>query len=58
MRIDLTAGGYAALDNFVVAASNTEGDVKNVPEPGSLALLGLGLTGLYAARRRKAGKAG
>lgn len=57
LQLDLLEGGYAALDNFTIVASNTEGEVGNVPEPGSLALLGLGLTGLYAARRRKAGKA-
>jgi len=41
----------ALLDNVVV----TSGDaVSEVPEPGTLALLGLGLAGLGLSRRRKA----
>jgi|OpeIllAssembly_1097287.scaffolds.fasta_scaffold43101_2 hypothetical protein len=40
-----------ALDNFSITASGTP--VTQVPEPGTLALLGLGLAGLAASRRRK-----
>lgn len=48
--IDELTGGYAALDNFKIVASDIQGDL---PEPASLALLGLGLAGLAYSRRRK-----
>lgn len=46
MAIDINFGGSGALDNIVI-------DVP-VPAPGALALLGLGLFGLGAARRKAA----
>lgn len=51
--IDELVGGYAALDNFKIVASDTQGDVGQVPEPASLALLGLGLAALGFSRRRR-----
>lgn len=55
MVIDLVSGGYAAMDNFRIAASSNPGDVGTVPEPGSLALALLAGAGAAAvARRRKA----
>ena len=45
----LSGGGFT-LDNVNVVAGAT----TNVPEPGTLALLGLGLAGLLSARRRRA----
>jgi hypothetical protein len=49
LQIDLLVGGYAAMDNFLIEASNAP-----VPEPHAWALL---LTGLAALGRRCAAQA-
>lgn len=53
LRIDLLQGGYAAMDNFRIVASDTEGDVNDVPEPSSLALVALVAVIGAAGRRRR-----
>ncbi|MFO1267311.1 MAG: PEP-CTERM sorting domain-containing protein [Rubrivivax sp.] len=61
LLIDLLAGGYAAMDNFRIAASDTAGDTGgggngggggSVPEPGTPVLAGLGLVALALVSRR------
>lgn len=53
-RIDLLTGGYAAMDNFRIVASDEPGDVGNdIPEPSSLALVMLGLAAVGTAARRR-----
>lgn len=53
LQIDLLTGGYAAFDNLLIAASNTEGNVGVVPLPAAAWFLlgGLGLLGGLRARR-------
>jgi hypothetical protein len=57
VRIDLVASAnsrYAAMDNFRIVASDTPGDIGSVPEPASIALVGLGLAGLLFLRPGRA----
>jgi hypothetical protein len=54
VRIDLLTGGYAALDNFRIVASDDPGDIGGqAPEPSVLGLLGLGLAGLGFSRWKR-----
>lgn len=55
LQIDELVGGYAALDNFLITASDTSGDVGQgqAPEPATLALLSFGLAAFAGKRRRK-----
>ncbi len=51
LQIDLLSGGYAALDNFLIAASDTPGEV---PIPAAVWLFGTGIFGLLGLSRKKA----
>lgn len=51
LQIDLLSGGYAALDNFTIAASDTPGEI---PIPAAVWLFGTGIFVLLGLSRKKA----
>ena len=51
LRIDLLNSGYAALDNFLIVASDTPGEI---PIPATVWLFGTGIFGLLGLSRKKA----
>jgi hypothetical protein len=57
LTLDLLGGGYAAMDNFVVAASDVAGQVPPIglaaPEPATVGLLGAGLAVVWLVRRAR-----
>jgi hypothetical protein len=55
LRIDLLRGGYAAMDNFRIVASNVGGDLAIVPEPSTilLAVPAMALMAVSAVRSRR-----
>lgn len=55
IRIDMLSGGYGAIDNFVVNASDRAGEVPAIPEPGTYAMMLLGLVALGWVARRRSG---
>lgn len=52
LRIDLLQGGYAAIDNLQIVASDIRGDL-GVPEPATWGMLIAGFAGIGAALRRR-----
>ncbi len=55
LQFDLLEGGYAALDNFDIAASDTAGGgIPAVPLPAGLPLIAAAMASFGLLRRRKA----
>ena len=54
LQIDMLTGGYGALDNFLIEASNTPAPpVSNVPVPAAVWLFGTALVGFIGVSRRR-----
>jgi hypothetical protein len=51
LRIDLLSGGYAAMDNFRIVASDIPDDIGLIPEPSAFLLAAPALLGLLVYRR-------